>query len=182
MPQPLNPTSRPADRIVSVSSTPPASPPPRRHRPRRHRGTRVKPATLVHLEGAPSRWSEGPVARPIFPAQGHRPSPATLPGYPLTRERPGSVPLRGDGAGGQPVPQFQCCPVVAAVHGERAFPHPGAGREPDPGVQLSGAVTSEAQAPRAHAEWVGGAQGGGVAARAWSRLMMTTRCGGVTSR
>ncbi len=49
--------------------------------------------------------------------------------------RPRSVPLWGDGTGGQPVPQLQCCPLVAAVHGERALPHPRAVREPDPGME-----------------------------------------------
>jgi hypothetical protein len=79
------------------------------------------------------------------------------------QHQPRSVPLWGDGAGGQPLPQLQCCPVVAAVHSERAFPHPGAGREPDPGKQQAGTAAAEAQTPRAHAERVRGAQGGVVA-------------------
>ena len=73
-------------------------------------------------------------------------------------QAPRSVPSRGDGTGGQPVPQLQCCPVVAAVHGERALPHPGTGREPDPGVQESRTGAGESKTPRAHTERVRGAQ------------------------
>jgi len=60
----------------------------RRHSPRRHRGTRVQTATLHHLEGAPSFWSDWPVARPILPVQGHLPAHDTTRDQ-LTRESPG---------------------------------------------------------------------------------------------
>ncbi len=96
--------------------------------------------------------------------------------------QPRSVPLRGDGAGGQPLPQLQRCSVVAAVHGERAIPHPGAGREPDPGVQPAGAVAAEAQTPRAHAERVRGAEGGVVAGQGLVEVARSGRRGAGASQ
>jgi len=68
------------------------------------------------------------------------------------------VLLRGDGAGRQPLPQFECCSVVPAVHGESAFAEPGAGGEPDPGVELASAVAGESKAAGAHPQRVRGAQ------------------------
>ncbi len=62
--------------------------------------------------------------------------------------------LGGDGAGRQPLPQLECCSVVAAVHGESAFAEPGAGGEPDPGVELAGAVAGESKAAGAHPQRV----------------------------
>jgi len=91
------------------------------------------------------------------------------------------VLLRGDGAGRQPLPQFECCSVVPAVHGESAFAEPGAGGEPDPGVELASAVAAESKAASAHPQRFVVRSGGLSRARAWSRLMVTG-CGGVTSR
>ncbi len=48
--------------------------------------------------------------------------------------------------------------MVAAVNGERAFPHPGAGVEPDPGMELARAVTSQTETTGGDAERVPGAQ------------------------
>jgi len=48
--------------------------------------------------------------------------------------------------------------VVAAAHGEGAFPHPGAGVESDPGVQETRAGAGELETAGGDAERVRGAQ------------------------
>jgi len=53
--------------------------------------------------------------------------------------------------------------VVAAVHGEGTFGEPGAGIEPNPGVQQAGAVSGEAETAGGDAKWVYGAQWWAVA-------------------
>jgi len=79
--------------------------------------------------GVPNSTHGDLVLCPTPTAPGTAPCPAMTSAPTRTaighHHQPRSVPLRGDGAGGQPVPQVQCCPVVAAVHGERAFPAHG---------------------------------------------------------
>jgi len=92
------------------------------------------------------------VRQPARRGRGEHDSPA---GEGLRVSRP---ERRREGAGGQPLPQLECGPVVAAVHGEHAFPHPGTSVESNPGVQEASTGAGESETPRGDAERVRGAQ------------------------